>query len=119
MKTLFALSSAVAAAVVFAGNAEVDLYETLKDAAPSSPWTTQANTTYTLSQDLELSVGICFANNKYNGTVMDFSQGGGAHPQGRRSRHCLGHAEFNARLQGRRLGSVGQHLLWRWRMGQP
>ena len=76
MKTLFALSSAVVAAVVFADNAEVDLYETLKDGAPSSPWTPEANTTYRLSQDLELSVGIRFDNGKYNGTVMDFSQGG-------------------------------------------
>lgn len=76
MKTLFALSSAVAAAVVFADNAEVDLYETLKDGAPSSPWKTTTGTTYTLSQDLTLNVGIRFSNEIHNGTVMDFSQGG-------------------------------------------
>lgn len=80
MKSLIlSLSFAGIASAAVAAHSEVDLYETLKDGAPSSPWTTEADTTYTLSQDLELNVGIRFANYKYNGTVMDFSQGGVNH----------------------------------------
>lgn len=77
MKSLIlSLSFAGIASAAVAAHSVVDLYETLKDVAPSLSWTTEADTTYTLSQDLTLTVGITFDNNKYNGTVMDFSDGG-------------------------------------------
>lgn len=77
MKSLItSLSLAGIVSASATANPEVDLYETLKDGTPSSPWKTTTGTTYTLSQDLTLNAGIRFSNEKHNGTVMDFSQGG-------------------------------------------